>query len=92
MNREEKAELRKAEITAHFKKEKRKAFIIWVVFEIVSVTASLLITKAVFGGNYLHWFLVSLFFLIVFPTTVVSKKLKTLSRQEREQKQFAELE
>lgn len=85
-------ERRKAEISAHFKKEKRKALIIWIVFEAVAVVLSFVITKAVFDEKFLQWFLVSLFFLVVFPITVLSKKLKALSRQENTQKQFAEHE
>ena len=92
IGREEKAEQRKAEITLHFKKQKRKAILIWLAFEIAAISASLLLTKIAFDTAYLHWFLISLFFIFVFPVTVLSKKLKALNLQEREQKKFAEIE
>ncbi|MBQ0083238.1 MAG: hypothetical protein KBS52_00520 [Clostridiales bacterium] len=92
IRREAQIERKKAEIAEHFKKEKRKAVIIWIIFEVVAVALSFIITKSVFDEKFLQWFLVSLFFLVVFPITVLSKKLKTLSKQETTQKQFAEHE
>ncbi len=78
-------EKRSAEIKAHFKKERRKALLIWLVFEIIAIPAAYFITKAAFDGRFLQWFLVALFFIVLFPTTLMSAKLKTLSRTEREQ-------
>lgn len=90
--REEKSELKKAEITEHFKKEKRKCLIIWFIFELFAILLSYFIMKLIFDAAYLSYFLISLFFILVFPITMLSKKLKALSKQEREQKHFAEIE
>ncbi len=91
MKRNEAAyEKAKQEITAHFKKEKRKAAIIWVVFEVAAVALDFFLTKLIFGVNFLQWFLVALFFIVVFPTTLLSKKLKELSRSQNEQIKLSE--
>ncbi len=78
-------EKRTAEIKTHFKMERRKALLIWLVFEIIALPAAYFITKAAFDGRFLQWFLVAIFFIVLFPTTLMSSKLKALSRTEREQ-------
>lgn len=84
----EKHEKKKREITEHFKKEKRKAFIVWAVFEIAAVGAG----GALLAKQHLQWFLVALFFVVVFPTTLLSKKLKELSALQEKQIKLAESE
>lgn len=83
-------EKEKAAIKKHFRKERRKATVKWIIFEILAVAADFGITKLIFNERYLQWFLVVLFFVIVFPTTLYSKKMKSLSKSEAEQIRLSE--
>lgn len=86
----EKAEQKKAEIKEHFKRQRRKTTAIFLVFEVAAVALAYILTRLIFEGNYLQWFLVSLFFIVVFPITQYSKKQKELTKAERQQIEFAE--
>ena len=44
-----------------------------------AVVVVLLILKLIFKENYLQWFIISLLFTFLFPTTMHSKKLKQLN-------------
>lgn len=83
-------EKEKAAIKEHFRKERRKTTVKWIIFEILAVAADFGITKLIFNERYLQWFLVVLFFVVVFPTTLHSKKMKSLSNSESEQIRLSE--
>ncbi len=91
MKRREKTyESGRLKIIAHFKKQRRKATLAWIIFEVAAICADFFLTKAIFDKGYLQWFLIALFFVVVFPTTLLSKKLKSLSKTEREQLKLLE--
>lgn len=90
MTKFEKVELEKQKIKEHFKRERRKVSLIFWGGEVAVVLLSYLLTKAIFGHKYLQWFLISLFFIVVFPITQYSKKQKELTKTEREQIRFTE--
>lgn len=85
MTKFEKSEIEKAKIRGHFKKERLKVSLIFWPCDIAAVIVSFFLTKLFFNQNHLVAFIVSLFFIVVFPITQYSKKLKELSRTEREQ-------
>ena len=85
---EEKLNAEKEKIKQHFKKERKKVTAIFLIFEVVAIVAAWLLT----GLVYIHWFLVALFFIVVFPTTQYSKKQKELTKAEATQLGFSEQE
>ena len=90
MNRFEKSEKEKQQIKEHFKKEKRKATLIFWSCDIAAVVVSYFLTNVIFREKFLQWFLVSLLFIVVFPITQFSKKLKQLRRAEEQQIKFSQ--
>ena len=90
MTKFEKIEQEKQKIKEHFKKERLKVTLIFWSVDIVAVIVSYFLTKLFFNQNHLVAFIVSLFFIVVFPITQYSKKQKQLSRTEREQIKFLE--
>ena len=85
-----KLEAEKQKISEHFKKEKKKAWITFFVLEVVLLGGAWLLCNLLAPDQPYIWFIISLFFTVVFPITQVSKKMKDLTRQEREQLGFAE--
>ena len=85
-----KLEAEKQKIADHFKKEKKKAWIIFFVLEIALLGGAWLLCNLLAPDQPYIWFIISLFFTLIFPITQVSKKMKDLTRQEREQLGFAE--
>lgn len=87
----EKAEKRKAEITEHFKKQRRKLSLIFWPCEIVALAVAAIIIDALTdGADFVQWFIIALLFVLVFPITMYSKKLTALKRTEQEQIRFAQ--
>lgn len=87
-----KLEAERQKIAEHFKKEKKKTWIIFFGIEIVLLGGAWLLCNLLAPDQPYIWFLISLFFTLVFPITQVSMKFKSLARQEREQLGFAEQE
>lgn len=85
-----KLDAERQKITAHFKREKKKVWTIFIVGEIVLLAAAWLICNLAAPDQPYIWFFISLFFTLVFPITQFSKKMKELTRQEKEQIGFAE--
>lgn len=90
MTKFEKVEAEKKKIKDHFRRERLKVTLIFWSCDILAVAASLFLTKLIFNEKYLQWFLISLFFIVVFPITQYSKKQKELTKAEREQIKFLE--
>lgn len=90
MTKYEKVEIEKKKIKDHFKREKLKVTLIFWSCDIAAVLLSFFLTKVIFNEKYLQWFLISLFFIVVFPITQYSKKQKELTKTEREQIKFLE--
>lgn len=90
MTKFEKVELEKEKIREHFRKQRRKVTLIFWSCDIAAVIVSFFLTKMFFNQNHLVAFIVSLFFIIVFPITQYSKKQKELTKAEREQIKFLE--
>ena len=86
----EKIEQEKQKIKAHFNRERLRVALIFWACDIVAVFLSFLVTRLIFNEKYLQWFLISLFFIVVFPITQYSKKQKELTKTEREQIKFLE--
>ncbi len=90
MTKFEKVELEKEKIREHFRKQRRKVTLIFWSCDIAAVIVSFFLTKMFFNQNHLVAFIVSLFFIVVFPITQYSKKQKELTKAEREQIKFLE--
>ena len=90
MTKFEKVELEKEKIREHFRKQRRKVTLIFWSCDIAAVIVSFFLTKMFFNQNHLVAFIVSLFFIVVFPITQYSKKQKELTKVEREQIKFLE--
>ncbi len=90
MNKFQKSEAEKEKIRQHFKKEKRKTAIIFWSCDIAAVIVSYILTNVFFREKFLQWFLISLLFIVVFPITQYSKKLKELRRTEEQQIKFTQ--
>ena len=90
MTKFEKVELEKEKICEHFRKQRRKVTLIFWSCDIAAVIVSFFLTKMFFNQNHLVAFIVSLFFIVVFPITQYSKKQKELTKAEREQIKFLE--
>ncbi len=86
----ERLEAEKQKIAEHFKKEKKKTWIIFLVGEVVLLVAAWIICNLAAPDQPYIWFFISLFFTVVFPITQFSKKMKELTRLEKEQLGFAE--
>lgn len=87
----EKAEKRKAEITEHFKKQRRRLALIFWPCDLAAVAITTLIIKMVSNGaNFVQWFIIALLFVLVFPITLYSKKMTSLKRTEQEQIRLAQ--
>lgn len=85
-----KLELERERISKHFKNEKKKVWIIFIVSEVLLLSAAWIICNLAAPTQPYIWFFISLFFTVVFPITQFSKKMKELTRQEKEQIGFAE--
>ncbi len=86
----EKVEMEKQKIKDHFKRERTKASLIFWGCDIAAVLLSYFLTKVIFNEKYLQWFIISLFFIVVFPITQYSKKQKELTKAQCEQIKFLE--
>lgn len=82
----------KQKINRHFKKEKQKVWLIFIIGEPILLITDWLICRLAAPTQPFIWFAISLLFTLVFPITQFSKKLKELSRTEKEQIGFAEQE
>lgn len=87
-----KLESEKQKIADHFKKEKKKTWITFFVVEALLLGGAWLLCNLLAPDQPYIWFIISLFFTLIFPITQLSKKMKDLTRQEREQLGFAEQE
>lgn len=87
-----KLDAEKQKISQHFKKEKKKVWLIFIVGEPLLLAAAWLICSLAAPTQPYIWFVISLLFTLVFPITQFSKKMKELTRQEKEQIGFAEQE
>lgn len=85
-----KLEIEREKISAHFKSEKKKVWISFIAIEAVLLIGSWIICNMLSPSQGYIYFVIALFFTLVFPITQFSKKMKELSRQEREQLGFAE--
>ncbi|MBR3961335.1 MAG: hypothetical protein IKK13_03880 [Clostridia bacterium] len=85
-----KLEAEKQKIADHFKKEKKKVWISFIIIEIVLLVGSWIICNLVSPVQGYIYFIIALFFTRVFPITQFSKKMKELTHQEKEQLGFAE--
>ena len=85
-----KLDAEKKKIEEHFKNEKKKVWITFFVSEIILLSAAFLICWLVAREQFYIWFIISLFFTLVFPITQFSKKMKELTRLQKEQLGFAE--
>ncbi len=85
-----KLEAERGKIGEHFKKEKKKTWITFFVSEIVLLSVAFLICWLLAKEQFYIYFIISLFFTLVFPITQFSKKMKELTRLEKEQLGFAE--
>ncbi len=86
----EKLEAQKQKINEHFKKQKKKVWISFFVLEIVLLSGAWLICSLIAPDQPYIWFFISLLFTLVFPITQFSKKMKELTKLEKEQIGFAE--
>lgn len=86
----EKLEAEKQKINEHFKKEKKKVWLILIVGEPLLLAITWLICNLAAPTQAYIWFFISLLFTLVFPITQFSKKMKELTRLEKEQIGFAE--
>lgn len=87
----EKAEKQKAEITEHFKKQRRKLTLIFWPCDIAAVIIAAIVVKALTdGANFVQWFILALLFVLVFPITMYSKKMTQLKRTEQKQINLAQ--
>lgn len=86
----EKLEAKRQKIADHFKKEKKKVWISFIIIEIVLLVGSWIICNLVSPAQGYIYFIIALFFTLVFPITQFSKKMKELTHQEKEQLGFAE--
>lgn len=86
----EKLEEQKQKINEHFKKEKKKVWISFFAIEVFLLGGAWLICNLVAPDQPYIWFFISLLFTLVFPITQLSKKMKELTRLEKEQIGFAE--
>ena len=85
-----KLEAEKQKISEHFKKEKKKVWITFFITEILLLSAAWIICTLAAPDQPYIWFVISLFFTLVFPITQFSKKMKELTKLEKEQLGFAE--
>lgn len=85
-----KYEQKVSEIKEKYKALRKKQTLIFWLCDAAAVIVVLFILKLIFKENYLQWFIISLLFTFVFPTTMHSKKLKQLNKIEQEQIRLAE--
>ena len=85
-----KLEIERQKIADHFKKEKKKVWLSFIIIEIVLLVGSWFICNLASPTQGYIYFIIALFFTLVFPITQFSKKMKELTRQEKEQLGFAE--
>lgn len=85
-----KLEIEREKIHNHFKNEKKKVWVIFIISEIILLVAAWVLTGLLAGQQQIAWFVISLFFTLVFPITQFSNKMKKLTAQEKEQLGFAE--
>lgn len=85
-----KYEQKVSEIKQKYKALRKKQSLVFWLCDAAAVIVVLFILKLIFKENYLQWFIISLLFVVVFPTTMHSKKLKQLNKIEQEQIRLAE--
>ncbi len=85
-----KLEIERQKVTNHFKNEKKKVWLTFAIIEVVLLLGSWLICNLASPAQGYIYFITALFFTLVFPITQFSKKMKELTRQEKEQLGFAE--
>lgn len=85
-----KYEQKVSEIKQKYKALRKKQSLVFWLCDAAAVIVVLFILKLIFKENYLQWFIISLLFTFVFPTTMHSKKLKHLNKIEQEQIRLAE--
>ncbi len=83
-------EAERQKITEHFKKEKKKAWISFIVTEIILLSVAFIVCYLAAKEQFYIYFFISLLFTLVFPITQFSKKMKDLTRLQKEQLGFAE--
>ncbi len=86
----EKLEAERQKINGHFKKEKKKVWITFFILEILLLSAAWILSSILAPSQPYIWFFIFLLFTLVFPITQFSKKMKELTRLEKEQLGFAE--
>lgn len=86
----EKLEAERQKINGHFKKEKKNVWLIFIIGEPLLLIITWLICNLAAPDQPYIWFFIALLFTLVFPITQFSKKMKELTRLEKEQLNFAE--
>lgn len=85
-----KYEQKVSQIKQKYKALRKKQSLIFWLCDTAAVIFVFLLLKLFFKENYLQWFIISLLFVVVFPTTMHSKKLKQLNKIEQMQIRLAE--